>query len=361
MESVKKKKKLKNICWEWYRLEDGQTRPAVVYNDTQRKTTDIKAVADMKDHVRYYYFVHLRLSKKKPHTVFSCPTYKTQSTPQVMPGNLTVVNVSSTSLQVCWQPIPVRQQRGFLTHYLLCLSGDCENITENQTCKTFQHLSPATEYSISVAGATVQGLGPPATETIWTSEDPTTTTTGTVKKWIIIMVCLFCLCLMAACPLLCMRLRKKLPAVPKPVIVSVKYTPTSQEVPAPKEEVHVATLESMQNTPEVLRLKLEEGRLLLKEDGDDGGEEPEEERGEDEEEEERGMGMDEEQDERMMEMNGCDCISLNPNYKRQTLRIQELTDETTEGSESDAASPVYKNGLFFDVKVELCENVGTSL
>ncbi|KAG5276501.1 hypothetical protein AALO_G00132780 [Alosa alosa] len=461
----------KQLCWEWYRLDDGETRPDPKHVHSVTKTTasSITQIADMKDSVRYYYFIHTR--KKNPHTLYSCPVYTTESTPQVSPLNLTVPVVTPTSLEVCWLPIPVAQQRGFLTHYHLCLSGDCENVSESQTCNTFRNLKPGSKYSISVAAATRMGSGPAVMENIWTSEDGTEETGS--QRDIIIIVSLLVLTLLALCPFLFIRL--KLPAVPKPVItVSIKYSPSSQEVHPPKEEVHVVTLEHVQKPPETLCITPEEGHTLLQEEEEEGAhpaagggggghtllqEEEEEEhtllqeeeeeghtllqeeeeeghtllqeeeeeghtllqeeeegrrrrRGgggggapccreeggggeghtlqEEEEEEhtllqeeeeeghtllqeEEGLGRaesgnthqeDEEgeeegnEEDQVMKTDECDG-TLNPNYKRQTLRIPEVTEmmeKALSENECDVTSPVYKNVQVFDMKPEVCEN-----
>ncbi|XP_042560365.1 interleukin-12 receptor subunit beta-1 isoform X2 [Clupea harengus] len=339
-----KKKELKRICWEWYRLEDGNTQPepAEVKNATKKKEAHITKIADMEDFVRYYYFAHMRTkSKKRPHTRYSCPVYKNESTPLVAPQNLTVVDVTSTSVKACWQPIPVPLQRGFLTHYRLCLSGVCENVPESKTCKTFRDLTPAFEYNITVAGETSMGSGPRRMVKIWTSLEDGTGQTGTQREWIIIGS-LLGLSVLAACPFILIRLRNKLPAVPKPVFqLSAKYSLSSQEVQPPKEEVYVVTLEHMQKTPEALRFTPEEGRTLLQEE--QVGSECEEE------------AKEEKQDDVMSVTNECD-VTLNPDYKRQTLGIPEVTEtmERTLGeNEGDVTSPVYKNGLFFDVNLRV--------
>ncbi|XP_062412193.1 uncharacterized protein LOC134102188 isoform X2 [Sardina pilchardus] len=343
----KEKKHRKRLCWEWYRLDDGETRPdpAHVHSATGRTETNITQIAGMEDFVRYYYFIHMR-KKKNLHTLYSCPVYKTESTPQVSPLNLTVPVVTPTSLQVCWLPIPVAQQRGFLTHYHLCLSGDCENVSESQTCNTFQKLKPGSEYSISVAAATRMGSGPAVIEKIWTSEDGTVT--GSQRDVIIIIVSLLAITLLFLCPFLFIRLRSKLPAVPKPVIaVSIKYSPSSQEVHPPKEEVHVVTLEHMQKPTETLCITPEEGLTLLQEEGGVGGAESENTHQEEEEEEDQ---------DHVMKAHECDGAQ-NPNYKRQTLRMPEDSEMTEKAlNECDVTSPVYKNAQVFDMKPELCEN-----
>ena len=63
----------------------------------------------------------------------------------------------------------------------------------------------------------------------------------------------------------------------------------------------------------------------------------------------------EKQDDVMSVTNECD-VTLNPDYKRQTLGIPEVTEtmERTLGeNEGDITSPVYKNGLFFDVNLRV--------
>ncbi|XP_076135307.1 uncharacterized protein il12rb1 isoform X2 [Alosa pseudoharengus] len=373
-----RKRERKQLCWEWYRLDDGETRPDPTHVHSVTKTTasSITQIADMKDSVRYYYFIHTR--KKNPHTLYSCPVYTTESTPQVSPLNLTVPVVTPTSLKVCWLPIPVAQQQGFLTHYHLCLSGDCENVSESQTCNTFRNLKPGSKYSISVAAATRMGSGPAVMENIWTSEDGTEMT-GSQRDVIIIIVSLLVLTLLALCPFLFIRLvSHKLPAVPKPVIaVSIKYSPSSQEVPPPKEEVHVVTLEHVQKPPETLCITPEEEHTLLQEEEEEEHTLLQEEEEEEEEhtllQEEEELGRAESgnthqegeegeeegnEEDQVMKTDECDG-TLNPNYKRQTLRIPEVTEmmeKALSENECDVTLPVYKNVQVFDMKPEVCEN-----
>uniref|UniRef100_A0AAY4EMI2 Fibronectin type-III domain-containing protein n=1 Tax=Denticeps clupeoides TaxID=299321 RepID=A0AAY4EMI2_9TELE len=127
-----------------------------------------RVISDLEeDFVRYYFFVHDRYERTH-RTVFMCPVYRKQAASP--PQNINI-NVTTQTAEVCWDPIPVQQQRGFLKHYLIWISGDVlisEKVPPSQLCIPLENLTPGTEYNISVAGETAKGHGPNGTKTFQT-------------------------------------------------------------------------------------------------------------------------------------------------------------------------------------------------
>lgn len=127
----------------------------------------------------------------------------------------------------------------------------------------------------------------------------------------------------------------------------------------------MVTLVHVQKPPETLRITLEEGHTLLQEEGEGDSEcehtlqKVEEEQVVEEEEEKEEKGDEEPQDDVMRETDECE-VALKSSYKRQALGTPEVTVEVMESAqgenECDITTPVYKNGLFFDMKPEKCEH-----
>uniref|UniRef100_A0A672R9S4 Si:dkey-13m1.2 n=1 Tax=Sinocyclocheilus grahami TaxID=75366 RepID=A0A672R9S4_SINGR len=147
--------KAMKTCLEWYKLEDGETRPRTVEN-----------------FVRHYYFLH---TMKKNHykTAVMCPFYSKQRAPVNGPANVNISDVTHESAVVSWSSIPVVEQRGFLQHYVIWISGQgntskpkvykFHNVSAHKTSFLIKGLHPGASYTISIAGRTEAGTGPNST------------------------------------------------------------------------------------------------------------------------------------------------------------------------------------------------------
>ncbi|CDQ62589.1 unnamed protein product [Oncorhynchus mykiss] len=174
-------------CLEWYKSTDGETRPEKVnrskLNGTVKKK--LKHVREkMDDYVRYYYLVH-KQTDGKPQSTETCLMYKKEGAPSKAPDHFTapILNVTTNSAMLHWKPIPVPDQRGFLTHYEVCYtrrSQKNESQIESECLKSFaskteylvQNLTPGSIYNIHLAGATAAGSGPTTTIQIMTKPLP---------------------------------------------------------------------------------------------------------------------------------------------------------------------------------------------
>ncbi|XP_071200948.1 interleukin-6 receptor subunit beta-like isoform X3 [Salvelinus alpinus] len=174
-------------CLEWYKSTDGETRPEKVnrskLNGTVKKK--LKHVRKkMDDYVRYYYLVH-KQTDGKPQSTEMCLMYKKEGAPSKAPDHFTapILNVTTNSAMLHWKPIPVPDQRGFLTHYEVCytrrsqkneshIESECHNSFASKTEYLVQHLTPGSIYNIHLAGATAAGSGPTTTIQIVTKPLP---------------------------------------------------------------------------------------------------------------------------------------------------------------------------------------------
>ena len=98
--------------------------------------------------------------------------------PSAAPESLERWNISSTSLQVRWNPIPVGKRNGEIQGYQMDARLEQQrvkwNSTVNYTTMRSVELSGLKKYSmyvVSVYGVTRRGRGPPGVLTVRTDED----------------------------------------------------------------------------------------------------------------------------------------------------------------------------------------------
>ncbi|XP_024276906.1 interleukin-6 receptor subunit beta isoform X1 [Oncorhynchus tshawytscha] len=330
-------------CLEWYKATDGETRPEKVnrskLNGTVKKK--LKHVRKkMDDYVRYYYLVH-KQTDGKPQSTETCLMYKKEGAPSKAPDHFTapLLNVTTNSAMLHWKPIPVPDQRGFLTHYEICYtrrSQNNESQIESECLKSFaskteylvQNLTPGSIYNIHLAGATAAGSGPTTTIEITTKPLP-----QSVIGWIIAGIIAL---LITVCLFIIKRHKKKIfPPIPRPVVVeSVNYRARNQSMHE-KEEVHELQLYdncSQDPNPEEATV-LEVSETYECEDTD-----------------EKCLG------------DSSTPVSdpLSPDYKTQVLRLE--TPDSSKGEiDCLVTMLMYRNGLVFDMKAYSTEDVGIPL
>uniref|UniRef100_A0A8C7FQP6 Interleukin-6 receptor subunit beta n=1 Tax=Oncorhynchus kisutch TaxID=8019 RepID=A0A8C7FQP6_ONCKI len=331
-------------CLEWYKSTDGETRPEKVnrskLNGTVKKK--LKHVRKkMDDYVRYYYLVH-KQTDGKPQSTETCLMYKKEGAPSKAPDHFTapILNVTTNSAMLHWKPIPVPDQRGFLTHYEICYtrrsqnnesqfeSGKCHKSFASKTEYLVQNLTPGSIYNIHLAGATAAGSGPTTTIEITTKPLP-----QSVIGWIIAGIIAI---LITVCLFIIKRHKKKIfPPIPRPVLVeSVNYRARNQSMHE-KEEVHELQLYdncSQDPNPEEATV-LEVSETYECEDTD-----------------EKCLG------------DSSTPVSdpLSPDYKAQVLRLE--TPDSSKGEIDCLVNMMmYRNGLVFDMKAYSTEDVGIPL
>ncbi|XP_054459191.1 leukemia inhibitory factor receptor isoform X2 [Anoplopoma fimbria] len=166
------KKLNKKTCLEWHELPDGDSRTENVITLTARmkKMDREKMRTNIKDYVRYLYFEHRCEGGWKPQTVKMCLFYQKEGVPLREPQEL-AFSATHTSVDLSWKAIPSVDQRGFLTHYILCSvkfssqdnQKECSNISASLIKHHLENLTPGTKYNISLVGVTRVGAGPEAT------------------------------------------------------------------------------------------------------------------------------------------------------------------------------------------------------
>ncbi|XP_034385768.1 interleukin-12 receptor subunit beta-1 [Cyclopterus lumpus] len=319
-------------CHEWYQLQDGDSRPEHVITLTARKSKKERDLIKMniKDYVRYLYFEHRCDGGLKPQTVKACLFYQKEGVPLREPQDLIAISEKHTSAELSWKGIPFVDQRGFLTHHILCsvkVSSqdelkECRNISASVTKHRLENLTPRTKYNISLVGVTGAGEGPEATVVINTLPEKTVNV-----WWSLGLLCLFFF-LTTMCTCILKRIKNKiLHPVPTPVIPDfILYQPEIREFLEGKEEVDELTLHKHpedKSFPE----DAEEATVLTRE-WDDGTDEDD--------------GVDS-----MMSEDEC------PSSTHEALKSSregEMTD--LEQVDNEIAMLIYRNGLVFDVKMD---------
>ena len=90
------------------------------------------------------------------------------SEPDGSPQNVTVKNISSTSILVLWDEVPVVQRNGIITGYTITYQSQTENHNDNVTAgpndrgKELTGLKEYVDYNITVFASTSKGDGPPS-------------------------------------------------------------------------------------------------------------------------------------------------------------------------------------------------------
>ncbi|TSM94687.1 Tyrosine-protein phosphatase Lar [Bagarius yarrelli] len=304
----------KHYCLEWYKLEDGETRPAKVniswirWNNDMLK--DIKR--GMKKSERYYYYLHTGRHQRR-HTSIRCPVYSAEDVPASQPKNVTVFNITCDSAVLSWQSIPVQEQHGFLMDYVIRIlkEGDTEigyyEVTANESSFLLSNLEPGSSYTLSIAGRTKIGEGPNSTRTFFT---------------------------------LSLLKSKLLPIIPNPVISPAAIPHMDNQNMKPLSEVLDKVILLRHDDQDKLS-HCPKQKLTLLHDCEVSVEEEEEDDKEDEEDESHFIGL-----------ISSDIPSSfpNPNYKGQLLQFTESLGITDKGQMENCGVnlPLYKNGLFFE-------------
>ncbi|XP_056590305.1 leukemia inhibitory factor receptor isoform X2 [Triplophysa dalaica] len=331
--------KIEKTCLEWYKLEDGETRPQAVNTSRKKMVNDIEN--EVENFVRHYYFLHIRKSGTYQ-TVAMCPFYSQEGVPSKGPDNVLFFNVTHESAVVSWLSIPVENQRGFLQQYLIWISGQ-ENTTHhrlptNETSFLIKNLHPGASYTVSIAGRTNAGEGPNSTANF---ETPSIRTALSQQDQTILSVCVLGLLCTLICSVVFRRFRSKLlPAVPSPVIPATKSIFRHDEsLSQQTEEVHEVVLLQLQEhnkqpqntTPEQSTLLQDFGLVIFEEE-------------------------DEEDEEGVTDLSSMkSCCYPNPSYRGQMLHMSDPIHTTEIIFKENDTESTYRNGMFFDTRVVECD------
>ncbi|XP_026076833.1 leukemia inhibitory factor receptor [Carassius auratus] len=331
--------KAKKSCLEWYKLEDGETRPETVNKSTQKSFKDIKNVVE--NFVRHYYFLHTMKKKKHYQTAVMCPFYSKQTAPSNGPASVNISDLTHDSAVVSWFSIPVVEQRGFLQHYVIWISGQGNTrfyeVPAHKTSFLIKDLHPGTSYTISIAGRTEAGNGPNSTTNFETHSKEMGLSWQDLTILIICVVAFLCTII---CSIAVRRL-KLLPEVPSPVLDTIEFKcPEDQDLSQMMEEVHEFVLLLRQDLSKPREdVTSEQGTLL----------------------QDFGLVVLQEEDEENEEGGVTDLSSIksscypNPSYRGQTLQLPEPFPMTDSISKDNDTESTYRNGLFFETRVGECD------
>ncbi|XP_054911595.1 interleukin-12 receptor subunit beta-1 [Poeciliopsis prolifica] len=321
-------KKLKNMCLEFYELQDADLIPERIWYLTSKNRSSKKEEMKnyMKDYTRYLYFEH-KCHADKPQTGKMCLYYKKEGVPSKEPQNFMTVSDTHDSADLTWKQISYEHLHGFLTHYKLCTvkinsqskPPECINISASTTKYHLKDLTSATKYNVTVAGVTQTGEGPIAMQSFTTLREKP------FNVWISFGLLLGFFLFSIFCTVVLKRIKNKVfPPVPKPVMPDFRLRPPkSEEMWERKEEVHEVTLHKL--VPE--QKPVSEATVLKSECDVEAG--------------------------RQVEKDGCcsgesDDESSSLASADDTLRKVDLKD--LEQVETELAMLIYRNGLVFDVK-----------
>ncbi|XP_055077428.1 interleukin-6 receptor subunit beta [Periophthalmus magnuspinnatus] len=326
--------KTKNVCSQWYELQDGVVKEDTVIvlpfdKKPLNKSEDKQRIQnELKEFLPYLYFEHGCYDKIQ-HTMKMCVYYKKEGAPESPPLSFATSTENLNFLS--WKPIPTKEQRGFITHYSLCIQTsseelpDCKNISSSLRNYTLKDLSPGTKYDISLSGFTIEGEGPKARVTINTPPEKP----YNVGLSFMLLVIFFMLS--TSCTFIFTRIKNKVfPPVPTPVIPGFPTVPAEvQDLLERKEEVDKVIL--VQHHPECYPLKDTERSCTLDGIRVTGSSHLE---GEEDEEENRSSQIE----------------SENNEQTPKDPAEEELTDP--DQIQNEIALLVYRNGLVFDVNVD---------
>ncbi|XP_051957204.1 interleukin-31 receptor subunit alpha-like [Xyrauchen texanus] len=330
----------KKTCLEWYKLEDGDTRPTTVHNSSHKLFKDIENSTDVEKFVRHYYFLHT-MNKKHHQTHAMCPFYSEEGVPTKGPDKVSFFNVTHESALVRWHSIPVVAQRGFLQQYIIWISEQGSTthhqVLANETSFLIKNLLPATSYTVSIAGRTKAGAGPNSTVNFETQSSK-----GMALSWqdqTIIIVCVVALLCTIICSIAARRFRSKLlPVVPSPVIPATAFSsPHDQDLSSVREEVHDIILLQVQDLIKPRQKMPNEQSTLLQEFVF--------------EEEEEGDG-----EEGVTDLSSIkSCCYPNPSYRGQMLQLPEPIHMTNNTYKDNDTESTYRTGIFFETRVLECD------
>ncbi|XP_036375302.1 interleukin-12 receptor subunit beta-1 [Megalops cyprinoides] len=337
---------VRKVCVEWYKLQDGVNGSPLGHRSVFINITDtIREIKEgCEDFVRYHYFVHTK-GKQKSRTIALCPMYKREGVPTHGPQNVTV-DVTYNSAIVSWEPIPIKDQQGFLRHYVIDIKSELYTkqvkVEWFQTNCTIQNLPARTRYTVHVAGETATGVGPNVTVHISLPQGLSD------SEWIIIGILVVVLVLTILCSVIIKRFKSKLlPEIPTPVITEtpIPCSRNNEESYPFEEELHAVTLlQPQQDVCNKSPPGVEESSLLEARETtlcEDEGEESQ-------------------TDSDDFQFN----FPMSPDYKRQMLSLPaplESVELTSEQASCEVTTPVYRNGLVFELKTEDTSDKETEL
>uniref|UniRef100_A0A8C5D9G0 Leukemia inhibitory factor receptor-like n=1 Tax=Gouania willdenowi TaxID=441366 RepID=A0A8C5D9G0_GOUWI len=162
----------RKTCLEWFAVQDADSAPInrTILPGNRTKNEKSQITKTIQDYVRYIYLEH-KCHDGKPLTVKKCLFYRKEGAPNKAPQDFIAFSETHTSVNLSWTEIPIRHQRGFLTHYKLCSVRnssqdevtECFNVSSSVTNYSLENLLPETKYNISLARVTAMGEGPKAT------------------------------------------------------------------------------------------------------------------------------------------------------------------------------------------------------
>ncbi|XP_029939139.1 interleukin-31 receptor subunit alpha [Salarias fasciatus] len=319
----------KSMCLEWYELDEDSVPTNGSFQSRKREKARINET--VQDHIRYLYFEQ-RCHKGKPQTVKTCFFYKEEGAPNKEPQDFRAFGEMHTSVNLSWKAIPLKNQRGVLTHYNLCwvksnsqdVPPECRNISASETKHRLDKLTPGTKYSISLTGVTRVGKGPEATVTVNTKPEKP------VNVWLSFGLLIIFFLVSIMCTFVFKRIKNKLfPPVPRPFIPNfTSHQPETPVTAEHKEEVHDLMLQQLHPESRTVCEETEEVTVLGGQWDDRSGED---------------MKNDN------SDSGGSDEESLSADTLKTTSE-REGTD--LEQMDSELAILIYRNGLVFDVKTD---------
>ncbi|XP_028259602.1 leukemia inhibitory factor receptor [Parambassis ranga] len=328
------KKLIRTTCLQWYELQEADPRPKNVINVSGRMKKQERKLRskNIKNYTRYLYFEH-RCVAGKPQTVNMCLFYQKQGVPLSTPLDFTVFSETHNSAHLSWKPIPYEDQRGFITHYNLCITKidtqheliGCYNISSSLLKYRLENLTPGSKYNTTLAALTQIGEGPRASVIINTQPEKP------VNVWLSLGLLFVFFVLSTTCTIILKRIQNKLfPPVPTPVIPDFTLCqPESPDMMERKEEVHELTLHHI----------LPAEKTVTEKSSEEVGEEWDDRTDEDVED-----GRSD------SEGSSDEC----PDFTVQALwssRKGEVTE--IEQADNELELLIYRNGLVFDVKTDL--------
>nr|XP_057913286.1 interleukin-6 receptor subunit beta isoform X2 [Doryrhamphus excisus] len=160
------------FCMEW----SSEGRP-VAYKSFYEDTNNFWTVSDITERLeayrRYHVWLHVRPQRPPCNlksvnnsevTYASAPFYFLEGSPLSAPANVSVVNVTLSSVALCWSSIPQEELRGFLLGYVIHYAENQQQETNISVpahvhSYTLEGLQRGTVYKIQVSGVTRAGAG----------------------------------------------------------------------------------------------------------------------------------------------------------------------------------------------------------
>ncbi|XP_028300677.1 interleukin-27 receptor subunit alpha isoform X2 [Gouania willdenowi] len=330
------KKFKKKTCLEWFAVQDADSAPInrTILPGNRTKNEKSQITKTIQDYVRYIYLEH-KCHDGKPLTVKKCLFYRKEGAPNKAPQDFIAFSETHTSVNLSWTEIPIRHQRGFLTHYKLCSVRnssqdevtECFNVSSSVTNYSLENLLPETKYNISLARVTAMGEGPKATVIVNTKPEKP------LNVWLSFGLLVVFFLFSAACTIVLKKVRNKIfHPVPTPIVP--EFTPCSQEsqeILDEKEEFHQVTL---------LQIHQEGTSVIEETEGISLSELWKDESGEDKDNDMR----DSEKLEDASLSSGSIVRTLGNSGEREITDIDQMDHELS--------MLTYRNGLVFDVKTD---------